>query len=102
MLLLLLSNASPIFLDLHGIPLAQAIEEIILCATIPSPEVYATVSEALRRVSVPSHTDAATDVAWIPETNLAVSAALDGTIKVWDTEYGENISCVAYKAGRIT
>jgi len=85
--LLLFLDAS----DSIGLFVGQAIEEIILCATIPSPEVYATVSEALQRVAVPSHSDAATDVAWIPETNLAVSASRDGTIKVWDTEYGETI-----------
>ena len=69
----------------------QAIKEIILCATIPSPEVYATVSGALRRVSVPSHTKEVKDVSWIPGSYVAVSASMDGTVKVWDTEYGENL-----------
>jgi WD40 repeat protein len=69
----------------------QAITEIILCATIPSPDVYSTVLEALMRVGVPSHTKIVKSVVWLPGTHNVVSASLDGTFKVWNTEYGEYI-----------
>lgn len=38
--------------------------------------------------AVPAHTKAVVDCVWVPFTNLVVSTSLDGTIKVWDAEYG--------------
>jgi len=71
-----------------GPSVKQAIKEIILCATIPSPDVYSSVAQALTRVAVPAHTKAVRDIVWLPESHQVASASLDETIKVWDAEYG--------------
>ena len=84
-----------------GPAVKEAIKEIILCATIPSPDVYSSVSEALRRVAVPAHTDVVRDIVWLPESYQVASASLDQTIKIWDTQYGSLVRTIRSPRGTV-
>ena len=82
-----------------GSAVTKAIVEVMANATIPSPDVYSTVLEALRRVAVPSHTKSVNDVVWIPGSSHVVSCSDDGAIKVWDVETGALLRTIRGNSG---